>query len=92
MKVTNFAFSALLSALCSCASITPPTPDPSPQPVPEQKDGPWLVRELDKDGRNVREWEVMTYRHTLFPRSVSFTDSTGQPVKLTESFEIVEKR
>lgn len=92
MKTSQIAFSAILALLCSCASITPPTPDPSPQPVPEQKEGPWLVRELDKDGGKVREWEVMTYRHTLFPRSVSFTDNTGHPVKLTESFEIVKKQ
>lgn len=91
MKPVHFAFAALLALLCSCAAITPSEPDPSPPPVPEQKEGPWLVRELDQDGRKVHEWETQTYRHTLFPRTVSFVDSTGKTVKLTESFEIVKK-
>ncbi len=93
MKIPlQIAFLALLSVFCvSCASITPPEPDPAPKPVPEQKEGPWLVRELDQDGRKVHEWETQTYRHTLFPRTVSFVDSTGKTVNLTESFEIVKK-
>lgn len=84
-----FAFLALLSALCSCASITPPpTPDPTPQPIPVQPTGFYVIRELNQDGKMVREWGVDNYRHTLFPRSVSFVDGQGKTVKLTGSFEI----
>lgn len=86
----QIAFSALLSVLCSCASVTPPTPDPAPQPVPVQPTGLSAIHELDQNGKVVREWTVTTYRHTLFPRSVSFTDGNGKPVRLTESFEIIK--
>lgn len=91
MKHLQIAFLALLSSLLlSCASIIPPTPDPAPQPVPEQRTGSYVIRELDQDGKMVRMWGVTSYRHTLFPRSVSFVDGEGKAVKLTGSFEIVK--
>lgn len=93
MKAHNFAFLALLSSFClSCASITPAPPDPAPQPTPEQQEGSYVIRELDQDGKMVRMWGVTNYRHTLFPRIVSFVDGEGKEVKLTGSFEIVKNR
>lgn len=91
MKPTQIAFLALLSSLLlSCASITPPGPDPSPQPVPEWWVGSYVIHELDENGKSVRTWGVTSYRHTLFPRAVSFIDGEGKSVKLTGSFEILK--
>lgn len=84
-KARFLAFAALLSALCSCASIQP---DPPPQPPPA---GSYVVYRLSDTGKRVESWEVTTYRYTMFPRAVEFTDASGQPVKLTRSFEIVQK-
>jgi hypothetical protein len=83
---------AILSVLSACASITPPEPDPSPQPSPVQPTGLYAIHELDQNGRSVREWTVTTYKHTLFPRSVSFKDEKGIVVTLTGSFEILIKQ
>lgn len=89
--IAYFAFVALLSALCSCASISPPpAPDPAPDPVPVQN-GTYVVRELDQNGKVVQEWETPSYRYRFFPKSVEFMDGTGQVVRLFESFEIVQK-
>lgn len=89
----NLTLAALLSVLSACASITPPEPNPSPQPSPVQPTGLYAIHELDQNGKVIREWTVTTYRHTMFPRSVTFTDSsTGKTVTLTGSFEILIKQ
>lgn len=78
MKPLHFAFLALLSSfLLSCASITPPTPDPSPQPTPEQTEGPYIIRELDENGKVVHEWSAYSYRHILFPKGIIFSTASG---------------
>lgn len=90
MKHSLALLAIFSSFLLSCASITPPTPDPSPQPVPEQIDGFYVINQLGENGKPIRTWGVTNYRHTLFPRSVSFIDGQGQPVTLTGSFEIIK--
>lgn len=89
---SHFAFLAILSALCSCADIAPPQPNPAPQPTPEQQTGFYVIRELDENGKAIHEWLVTSYKHALFPRSVTFVDGDGKTVKLTGSFEIQPKR
>jgi len=92
MKTIHIAFLAILSSfLCSCLSIYPQPPKPAPRPTPEQRVGPWLIRELDHDGSKVHEWEATKYKHTLFPRTVEFKDATGKTIRLTGSFEIARK-
>lgn len=83
---------AVLSALSACASLTQKDCDPSPEPYPVQPTGLYAIHELDQNGKTVREWTVTTYRHTLFPRSVSFKDEEGKQVTLTGSFEILIKQ
>jgi hypothetical protein len=85
-----FALLAILSVLCSCSTIHQEDCEPSPEPIPVQN-GTYLVRELNENGQTTREWEVKTYRYTMFPRSVEFTNNTGVNVCLNKSFQIVRK-
>lgn len=89
MKNARFlAFAAILSALCSCASLDPsPPPNPAPEPAKA-----YLVRELGEDGKMQREWTVSSYQHTFFPRRITFKDDSGQTVTLTKSFEVLPVR
>jgi len=92
MKAPFFAFAAILSILCSCADISGPNPpNPRPEPSPAQFQGPWLIRQKDDQGRVVREWEVRAYKYSMFDRAVEFKDSAGNAVRLTGSFQIVQK-
>lgn len=87
-----FAFAALLSGLCSCASVTPPAPDPLPPPAPMPAIGQYVIHEVDENGKTLRRWDVDRYEHNFFPRWVKFRDATGQTVTLTDSFEIYLKQ
>lgn len=71
--------------LSSCA----PTPAPKPAPVTPSQ---YIIMEFSPAGTVSRTWQVKTYNETQFPRSVSFSDSTGKVITLTGSYEIDEVR
>lgn len=92
MKARFFAFAALMSILCSCAGTTDPVqPNPLPKPSPGQFQGPWLIHQLDDNGRTVQTWEVSAFRYSMFKRTVEFKNTAGQTIRLTRSFRVEQK-
>lgn len=61
-----------------------------PEPIPVQT-GVYWIRELDDQGRLLREWEVTKFKYTMFPKVVEFLDDQGDVVRLAKSFQIVQK-
>lgn len=75
--------SFLCLALVACSSVQPVQPDAAPS-----RTGNWRVEVLDPNRNVLIIYRTKEYRHTYYPRRISFVTNDGKPVTLTENFEV----